>query len=394
MDPELTPEELEEFKRIYAGMRAQRHRDSVETAEREPSEDRAFGSNFLRGAAAGVGRAGMGTIRDVGGLLGLDSVKDWADETAHGMTQFYDPEGTSGKVGEVIGGTAFDIAQLTGGAKALTKVPGVAKVALKAPNLTFAAAHAGIAAGGAEPTHGWEAAQRTLLSDAIAFGAGKAVAGIAGKVGAKLGQTEFGQKIGKLLSRAKGTKAPSSQAEADAALEAKLNQAAVEPEVAVSSPPPSAPASAPAPAPASAKVAPVAEEGVAAGKKAKASRAAPVAAKPRASGKPKPKSAGLPTKENAAKEAAAKPAAKSQAKAKAKAPVAETPKKSSQPKKPQADRSPRGNPKSDRAKQADLESQINSLKSVLSKQYEGTPAYKKTAAAIAQAEKELKALGG
>lgn len=72
-----------------------------------------------RGALLGLGSSGTSVARGLGRLPGLSGLGDWADTTDAEMRDYYEPQGTAGTVGTVLGSGAGAMAtMLAGGAGA------------------------------------------------------------------------------------------------------------------------------------------------------------------------------------------------------------------------------------------------------------------------------------
>lgn len=98
--------------------------EQQQQAERGAMDDRegfwGTASDFGRGVATGVVQTGTSTIGGIGGLVGADGVRDWADDAGHDVTEFFDPRGTAGSVGRVVGRVAGEGAlAMTGGGAAI-----------------------------------------------------------------------------------------------------------------------------------------------------------------------------------------------------------------------------------------------------------------------------------
>lgn len=95
MEPELDVDALE-LARARARARA-RQQQAPATPERTVF------SNLARGAMQGLGTAGTSTVGAIGTLTGSGRLRDWADRSEAEMREFYDPQGTAGRVGEIGG---------------------------------------------------------------------------------------------------------------------------------------------------------------------------------------------------------------------------------------------------------------------------------------------------
>jgi hypothetical protein len=66
-------------------------------------------SNVVRGLAQGLGTAGTSTVGAIGTLTGSQGLQNWASRSEEEMREFYDPQGTAGRIGEGVGRIAGEI---------------------------------------------------------------------------------------------------------------------------------------------------------------------------------------------------------------------------------------------------------------------------------------------
>lgn len=89
-----------------------------------PEEDRGALSNLARGAATGIAQAGTTTLESLGTLTGSERLKQAGQRYTREVEEYFDPEGTAGKIGRGIGRIGGEIGTSIVGGGGIVKLAG------------------------------------------------------------------------------------------------------------------------------------------------------------------------------------------------------------------------------------------------------------------------------
>ena len=87
-------------------------------------EERSALSNLARGAATGIAQAGTTTLESLGTLTGSERLKRAGERYTREVEEYFDPEGTAGKIGRGIGRIGGEIGTSIVGGGGIVKLAG------------------------------------------------------------------------------------------------------------------------------------------------------------------------------------------------------------------------------------------------------------------------------